>query len=390
MAKWKNNSRYLTENFEWTKTRIFNKKSPETWFMSARNWSKSASPEGQADTLAGLHADYIMFVLDESGGIPDSVMAAAEAALATGIECKLVQAGNPTHLDGPLYRACSSEKHLWKVVEITGDPDDPMRSPRISKQWAREQIEKYGRTNPWVLINVFGKFPPSSVNSLLGPDEVEAAMGRRVDPQDYEFAQKRLGIDVARFGDDRTILFPRQGLMALPPITMRNARSNEIAARVCNHKAEWGSVLDCVDGTGGYGSGVVDSLIQVGHAPLEIHFNGKATDSRYFNKRSEMWFLMAEWVKRGGSLPPDVEGLKDELCAPTYTFKNGKFYLEAKDQIKDRLKFSPDIADALALTFCIAEQSGKRNLIEQLRYSFMGQDDNKLESEWDPLDPDRK
>jgi phage terminase large subunit len=100
MSKWQQKSDFLVKHFEWSKTRISCKAHPETWFMSARSWSKSASSDQQANTLAGLHADFILFILDESGGIPSSVMAAAEAALSTGIECKLIQAGNPTHLSG--------------------------------------------------------------------------------------------------------------------------------------------------------------------------------------------------------------------------------------------------------------------------------------------------
>ena len=81
-------------------------------------------------------------------------MAAAEAALSSCIEGHLVQAGNPSMLFGPLYRAATSERRLWYVVEITGDPDSARRSSRISVQWAREQVEKHGRDNPWVKINV--------------------------------------------------------------------------------------------------------------------------------------------------------------------------------------------------------------------------------------------
>lgn len=387
MGKWMHKSPYLMNTFTWTKTRIFANHKPEDWWMSARNWSQSATGDQQANTLAGLHADYIMFVLDESGGIPDAVMAAAEAALSSGLESKLVQAGNPTHLEGPLYRACSSEAHLWKVIEITGDPDDPMRSPRIDPEWARAQIEKYGADNPWVLINVFGKFPPSSINALIGPEEVRASMERQPNEQDYEFSQKRLGIDVARFGDDSTIIFPRQGLRAFPAIEMRNARTNEIAARIGTYKQQWGSELECVDGTGGYGAGVIDSLLQTGVSALEVHFNGKATDPRYFNKRSEMWFKMAEWVQRGGCLPDDKD-LAKEICAPTYTFKNGKFFLEPKDQIKQRLGYSPDRADALALTFSVVEQSHHVSMVDKLTGNTQGSV-GKVVSDWDPLDDSR-
>ena len=360
MAKWRNKSKIIGEHFEWSKTRIFNKKKSETWWMSARTWPKTADATRQADTLAGLHADYLLFIMDEAGGIPDAVGATAEAGLATGIETKLLIAGNPTHLEGPLYRAATSESNLWFTKHVTSDPDDPDRTPRVSKQWAREQIEKYGADSDWVLVNVFGKFPKSSINTLLGPDEVRGCIGRHLNPNDFSFAQKRIGIDVARFGADRTVLFPRQGRVANPPIVMRNARTNEIAARAAKEKAIFGSELEFVDDTGGWGGGVVDSMIQAGLNPIPVNFSGRADDSRYLNKRAEMWFKMADWIKSGGALPNMPELIR-ELTAPTYTFQNGKFKLEEKAQIKTRLGFSPDLADALALTFAIEEQAARSN-----------------------------
>jgi phage terminase large subunit len=134
--------RLLMTAFEWTKTRIFCRDSPEIWWMSARSWSKTADRAQQGGALAGLHADNIKFILVESGGIPDAVMASAEAALSACIEGHIVQAGNPTHLEGPLYRACTLERALWHVTEITDDPDDPARSSRVKAEWAREQIAK--------------------------------------------------------------------------------------------------------------------------------------------------------------------------------------------------------------------------------------------------------
>lgn len=362
MAKWQGKSPLLKEMFEWTKTRIFAKQFPETWYMSARSWSKGADANQQADSLAGLHADYILFILDEVGSIPDAVMAAAEAALSSGIECKLLIAGNPTHLEGPLYRAATTERHLWNVIEINSDPDNPKRSPRVSIEWAREQIQKYSADNPWVLVNVFGRFPPGSLNTLLGVNEVTDAMKRGLREQDYSFAQKRLGVDVARFGDDRTILFPRQGLRAFKPVELRNARSNEIASRIMQAKAKWGSELEFIDDTGGFGSGVIDSLLQAGVTAHGIHFASKAIDTRYLNRRAEMWFGMAEWVKRGGCLP-DIPELVRELSTPTYYFQNGKFQIEPKEQIKERLGYSPDIADALCLTFALPEMPGQKDFL---------------------------
>jgi hypothetical protein len=327
--------------------------------MLARTWPKCGDVKAQADTLAGLHADYLLFILDEAGGTPDAVMAAAEAGLANamggmggGKEAHILMAGNPTHLTGPLYRACSLERSLWHVIEITADPDDPKRTPRVSAEWARQQIQKYGRENPWVLVNVFGRFPPSSLNALLGPDEIRDAMARKWNATAVNLAPKILGVDVAREGDDLSVIFPRQGRIALPPPpALRNVNGIIGAANVSRKWADWEADACFIDSTGGFGSSWIDQLVVLGRAPVGIHFAGKSLEpSKYANKRAEMHFAVAEWVKDGGILP-NIPELVEELSAPTYTFQGDTLLLEPKDQIKARIGRSPDYADALALTF---------------------------------------
>jgi len=351
MAKWQSRSPLLSATFEWGKERIFCRDHPETWWMSARTWSKSADREQQANTLAGLHADYILFILDESGGIPEAVMASAEAALSTGIEGHIVQAGNPTHLEGPLYRACTTERRLWHVVEIAGDPDDPKRASRVRIEWAREQIEKYGRDNPWVLVNVFGRFPPGSLNTLIGPDEVEAAMKRMY--RDYEIgnAAKRLGVDVARFGDDSSVIFPRQGIQAYKPYQYRNLNSTQGAGAVVRVWNDWDADACFVDDTGGFGAGWIDQMQQLGKRPIGVGFATIPHDrARYFNKRAEMAFEAVDWIKHGGALPPCPE-LLAAMTQTTYTFKGDRLLLEPKDEVKAKLGYSPDHFDGFILTF---------------------------------------
>lgn len=384
LAKWQSRCEILSRAFTWTKTRIFANDHAETWFMSARGFAKSANSEEIGRALSGLHSKYVLYLIDESGDIPPSIIKSAEQGLSTKpIFGKILQAGNPTSLEGMLHAAAGPLSHLWYTVRITGDPDDPKRSSRIDIDWAREQIKTYGRDNPWVMSFILGLFPPSSINALLGVDEVDAAMQRHLAIDQYDFSQKRLGIDVARFGDDRTVIFPRQGLAAFQPVEMRNARTNDIAARVASAKLKWSSEMEFVDGTGGYGSGVIDSLMQAGHSPLEVHFSGKAIDSRYFNKRSEMWFEMAEWVRRGGALP-NHPNLKRELTAPTYTFQSGKLRLEEKDMIKKRLQFSPDLADALALTFALPDMPAKDSL-----RALIDANNNKAPADYDPFADER-
>lgn len=364
LAKWIKRSAFLDHVLEWTKTRVAVREASEQWFAVARSWSQSADPQQQAETLAGIHADHVLFVLDESGGMPQAIMTTAEAVLATGTETKIVQAGNPTSIDGPLYRACVTDRHLWAVVTITGDPDDPKRSPRIKLEWARQQIQQYGRDNPWVKINVLGEFPPASINALLGPSDVEAAMLRQMPADANVWAQVRIGVDVARYGDDRTVLFPRQGRLAMHPYVMRHqhgaAVSTDIATTVMQMCAQLKTRTVIMDATGGWAAGARDVLTVSGWSPYEVQFHApcRSVDgapSKYYNRRAEMHFLMSEWIKSGGALP-NVPELMAELTTPTYTVReDGKFQIEAKDQIKERLGRSPDLADALALTFAMPE-----------------------------------
>lgn len=384
LAKWQARNVDLMKFFTWTQTRIYCNEHKETWFLSARSFPKGADTETMGKTLSGIHSKYVLFLIDESGAIPPEIGKAAEQAVGETLGrqgfCKIIQAGNPISLEGMLYSASTSDD--WHIIRITGDPNDPDRSPRIDIEWARSQIAKYGIDDPWVMSYLLGRFPKTSINSLLSVDQVEDAMSRSHQVSEYAYSQKRLGVDVARGGLDSTIIFPRQGLMAFKYVEMRNADGPMIAARVLQAKVKWGSEMEFIDDTGGFGSSVIDSLRMAGQNPSGVHFASKAINERYFNKRSEMWLEMAEWVKRGGCLPR-CSRLKKELTAPTYTLHNGRFRLEEKDQIKKRLGFSPDIADALCLTFSLADMPAKDEF-EYIR-NMRGDKDNKIKSEWNPF-----
>lgn len=355
MAKWQKRSPFLTKRFTWSAERISSNEHVETWWASARQWPKTADATQQANTLAGVHADHVLFLIDEAGGIPDAVVATAEAGLANaieekGTEAKLILAGNPTHLSGPLYRACTRERALWWVKEISSAPDDPSRTPRVSAQWAQEQIDKYGRDSPWVLVNVFGQFPPGQSNTLLGVEEVTAATRREMVERDWLEEVKVLGVDVARFGDDQSVLFRRQGRASFPPKVFRNVDTMRLASEVAQEVGAWQPDATFVDVTG-IGGGVVDRLKQLGFSVIGVDFGGRPNAGKFLNKRCEMWWELSQWLRAGGGIPDDSE-LISELTSPTYSFNSaGKLVLESKADMKARGVSSPDKADALALTF---------------------------------------
>lgn len=356
LARWQSESPFLMDRFEWTKEKIFAKDHPETWFLSARTYNKDADKESQGRVLSGLHSDVIFYLIDESGDTNPMVLKSCEQGMSSCKVGLIMQAGNCTSHEGMLYAAVSDNTGAWDVISITADPADPKRTPRVDPVWAQEQIDKFGRDDPWVMAYILGKFPPTSMSALLSREEVELAMSRHLTPDKYETSQKRTGTDVARFGDDMSIIFPRQGLAAFTPLEFRNARSNELAESIITGRNQWGSELDFIDCTGGYGSGVADAMYARGYSAVEVQFAARATDAdSFFNKRAEIWWNMAQWVKRGGALP-HIPRLLQELTAVQYGYQNGKMKIEDKDQIKKRLGFSPDYADALACTFAIPDQ----------------------------------
>lgn len=380
LSKWQQRSEFLKAAFEWTGERVYARDHRETWFLSARSYPKDADSEAVGRSLSGLHSEYPFILLDETGDMPLTVGQKATQIFTGGVvDGMIAAAGNPTSTSGLLYHLSVNEREFWHVITITADPDDPKRTPRVAIEHAAEQIALYGRDNPWVMATILGLFPKQGFNTLLSLSEVEAAQSRNLRLEAYMYSQKRLGVDVARFGDDRTIIFPRQGLQAFNCEEMRNARNPDIAARVAKAKLDWGSELEFVDSTGGFGGGVIDILLQSGHTPYAVEFAGKAIDPRYYNKRAEMWFMMADWVKRGGALPPDPQ-LAREATAPTYTIKNGRFLLEPKEMVKKRLGFSPDKMDALCTTFAMPEMPA--SVVDGIR---LNPGIEKLVSEYDPM-----
>lgn len=363
MAKWHKRSDILLQQFEWTAESIFLRAHPETWFMTRKTWRPSANTDELGQTLAGLWAEYLLFLIDEAGGVPVPIMRTAEAALQRhGTEGHIVLGGNTTSTTGCLYEAVVVRRHLWECYEVSADPDDPKRTPRIDIDYARAQIKEYGREDPWVMINILAKFPSQGVNQLISADQVRECLGRHLHPHVYDFAAKILGGDVADFGDDRTVLFPRQGVLYGPPLALRQLDPVQIAGHWGEFASRYGADSIQVDATGGYGAGPIAILKDNGYAGvLAIQFSEKALNPKFYNKRAEIWWKACEHIKTERvSLPTqyidqagqmrDLGELVHELSSATYSYKGDQIILEPKELMKARLGHSPDFADALCCT----------------------------------------
>lgn len=360
---WYAKAPHLQRAFEIKGERIIHREHPKTWWISARSWAQGADPSQQANSLAGFHGKHVLNLLDEMGDYPDGVEIAAEGIFANSAidEAKLVAAWNPTRTDGPAYRVCTRDRKRWTIIHITGDPDDPKRSPRISREWAQQMIDDWGRDNPWVMVNVLGLFPSQASDKLIGANDVQLAMERDVPAHSFRTDPRIWGLDPARYGDDEAALCRRQGIVCFRFITWRNLDGPQLADRVGGLLLEAEKTGELPDAifvdVGGVGASAYDHLRLLGWGSLvhAVDFGGSPDDPRYADKRAEMWDGTARWIKKlKGCLPTDPE-LPGQLTAPSFKFRpRGKrtcFVLESKEDLRKRGVPSPDRADALALTF---------------------------------------
>lgn len=193
-------------------------------------------------------------------------------------------------------------------------------------------------------------FSASVDNVLITIDMVSKAANKPLQAADVRGAVRVIGVDVARFGDDRSAICKREGLWCQDIRVIENLDNMTFAGIVADEINAFRPDAVFIDA--GRGEGVIDRLRQMGYHVMEVNFGSRAADpTRWANKRTEMWDRTREWLENGGAIPND-SALKGELAAPTYSFDtSGRKVLEPKEKLKERGLRSPDMADALALTF---------------------------------------
>lgn len=296
-----------------------------------------------AEALRGLYFDGV--VIDEMADLRPEVWGAVIRPALSDRRGWAFFIGTPKGVNqfSELYQfAVSGADPDWTGMLFRADESGLIRDDELASARAVMSDAQYRQ-------EFLCDFAASSDNTLITIDQVSEACRRVVTEADCVGSPKVIGVDVARFGDDRSVIQRRWGLCALEPLVFQGLDNMQLAGRVAQEITHWRPDAVFIDA--GRGEGVIDRLRQLGYSPIEVNFGGKPDDPHYANKRSEMWGLMAKWIAAGGALPLSLE-LKSDLCVPTYGFDaGGRIKLEAKDDIKARGLRSPDLADALALTF---------------------------------------
>lgn len=304
-----------------------------------------------AEALRGLYFDYV--VMDEVADMKPYVWGEiVRPALADRRgRCLFIGTPKGMNLFFELYNRGSSGEKGWSALVFRAS-DTVGVLPWIDE----EELENSRRdlTDAQYRQEFECDFNASCDNTLITLDLIYRARGKHIPESDYRLAPLIFGVDVARFGGDACVIQPRQGLAAFAADRIVGIDNMTFASRL--HRRICEERPDAVFIDSGRGEGVIDRLRQLRSpsAVIEVPFGGQALDhapNGYANRRSEMWDGIRKWLQQGGAIPNDYE-LTKELAAPTYSYDaQSRLKLESKDTIRERVGFSPDRADALALTF---------------------------------------
>lgn len=312
-------------------------------FKSGNHCFARTARKENTEALAGVHATFVCYIADEASGIDQRVFDVIEGAL-TGDKFLFIMTSNPTRTSGTFYDSHNKKRSNYQVLHF-----DSEKSSNVNKQWVKDMETKYGRDSDVFRVRVNGEFPMQNADSMFRVDELEDAMNREAVDSTGAIVWS---LDVARFGGDSTILVRRNGLDMNKFDRKRGLNTMETASWVAHEynkadKKPDGIVIDTI----GVGAGVYDRLQQLGLPVIEGNVGNRADDEKtYINKRAEMYFKLRDFLRKGKIF--HSEELIEELTSTSYEFtETGKIKIQAKDDLKEELGRSPDLADACALSF---------------------------------------
>lgn len=326
------------------------------YYIEGQSWS-----EENPDAFAGAHSQIGMMVqFDEASGIGDNIWQVTEGFFTDLAPLRLwITISNPRRNTGRFFECFHKDAGFWENISV-----DSRSVEGVDGGVYQRIADKYGEDHDVTRVEVKGEFPRTGSNQFIGREVVQDAYTREVTEDGG--AALLMGVDVARFGDDESVIRFRRGRdgRSIKPVRFKGLNTMQLAAETADLIDRFNPDGVFVDG-GGVGGGVVDRLKQLGYRVIEVQSGERARDpEKYLNKRAEMWGDMREWLVYG-AIDNDQQ-LIDDLTGPEYSIDlKGRIKLETKDNMKKRGLVSPDDGDALALTFAESVARSDINLMKR-------------------------
>lgn len=347
LAKWNSmslTSHWFIYNNSHGNMNMYHKDYKDTWRVDAQTCA-----ENNSESFAGLHAanSTPFYLFDEASNIPDIIYEVREGGLTDG-EPMTFDFGNPTRASGRFYENMEGRFRHRFIRRMIDSRSVKITNKKKIQQW----IDDYGIDSDFVKVRVLGQFPSSGSLQFMPASYVKACTNLEVSvtPNDPLV----MGVDVARFGDDQSVIYLRQGRDAESQgiHTFRGIDTMAFAGEIARIANERRPDAIFIDG-GGVGGGVIDRCRQLGLDVVEINFGSRATQRGYSLMRDQMWGNLRDAMKDGIRIP-DNQDLHSDLTGVEYGYTlNNDIKLEKKEDMKKRGLASPDLADALALTYAM-------------------------------------
>lgn len=333
--------------------------------LSPRNYALGISTD-RAERFQGFHSGDILFVVDEASGVSDEIFNAIRGSM-TSRHAKMLLIGNPNSLSGAFYEAFHRQYRHWHTIQITAfdcitatDKSEQAASRLVTASWVADMAALEGEDCAEYQVRVLGEFPSMAADSLISVTSIEraierwkAARGQDTDDDGRAGHDVIVGLDVARFGNDRSVVCARKGSRVLGIEAWKGADAMETAGRALEFAKRNGADVIVVDESG-IGGGVLDRLREVGDIE-SIGVNvGRASrnSERFANLRAELFSGLKLRFNHDDIEIPDDRELVGELASLRYFFTSrGQLQLESKRKYSGTNGASPDKADALMLAF---------------------------------------
>ena len=342
VAKWLNlMPQPVREKYEWTNGYIRITESPETWFARAKT-ARKENPEA----LAGVHGDFVMYIVDEASGVPEEIFNTAEGAL-TGDNVLVILISNPTRLIGYFYDSHHKDKESWQTLGFSS-----IDSPLVDKEYVSRIISKHGEDSDEYKIRVLGEFPREDTMDDKGYIALFSENDIKISDTEEFIGERRLGIDPSGEGDDKTVWVIRDNFKAKIVAVEKVSNASSIAQKtmtLMQHYQVKGEHT-YIDNFGA-GANVAQELALAGIRVKAINVGDKPSDEEMFlNRRAEASWRVKQWFRKGGELV-DHKGW-DEILTIRYRKElSGKMKIMGKLEMKKEGIKSPDHYDALMMTF---------------------------------------